>query len=99
MQDSRFDDESAPSLFSPLARRAFEELAQHLAAAGRGRPAMLPVFAMADRRRAVHLAALAEHPDWPVIPMASIVEQVATRHPEFGFLGQLGAAVHVLARR
>ena len=27
------------------------------------------------------------------------LEQVATRHPQFGFLGQLGAAVHVLARR
>ena len=27
------------------------------------------------------------------------LEEVASRHPEFGFLGQLGAAVHVLARR
>jgi S-adenosylmethionine-dependent methyltransferase len=27
------------------------------------------------------------------------LEQAASRHPEFGFLGQLGAAVHVLARR
>ncbi len=27
------------------------------------------------------------------------LEQVASRHPQFGFLGQLGAAVHVLARR
>ena len=26
------------------------------------------------------------------------LEQAASRHPEFGFLGQLGAAVHVLAR-
>jgi S-adenosylmethionine-dependent methyltransferase len=27
------------------------------------------------------------------------LEEAASRHPEFGFLGQLGAAVHVLARR
>jgi S-adenosylmethionine-dependent methyltransferase len=27
------------------------------------------------------------------------LEQAATRHPDFGFLGQLGAAAHVLARR
>jgi SAM-dependent methyltransferase len=27
------------------------------------------------------------------------LEQAASRHPDFGFLGQLGAAVHVLARR
>jgi S-adenosylmethionine-dependent methyltransferase len=27
------------------------------------------------------------------------LEQAATDHPDFGFLGQLGAAVHVLARR
>jgi chemotaxis protein MotA len=27
------------------------------------------------------------------------LEDAASRHPEFGFLGQLGTAVHVLARR
>ena len=27
------------------------------------------------------------------------LEEAATGHPDFGFLGQLGAAVHVLARR
>jgi len=27
------------------------------------------------------------------------LEQAATGHPDFAFLGQLGAAVHVLARR
>jgi hypothetical protein len=27
------------------------------------------------------------------------LEHAASRHPDFGFLGQLGAAVHLLARR
>ena len=86
-----------PVIPTPLARRAFEELAQHLAAAGRGRPAMLPVFAMADRRRAVHLAALGQHPDWPVIPMASIVEQVANRRQPLGSFAPAHPAAQAVA--
>ena len=27
------------------------------------------------------------------------LEQAASRHPDYAFLGQLGAALHVLARR
>jgi cellulose biosynthesis protein BcsQ len=83
-----------PVVPSPLSRRALDEIARHLEQAGRGRPAMLPVFAMADRRRTAHLAALAEHPDWPVIPMASVVEQIAIRRRPLGAF----APAHLAAR-
>ncbi len=86
-----------PVIPSPLSRRAFEDLAAHLAAAGKRRPAMLPVFAMADRRRAVHLHALAADPGWPVIPMASIVEQVATRRRPLGAFAPASPAARAVA--
>jgi hypothetical protein len=34
----------------------------------------MPVHSMVDRRRKLHAEALAAHPDWPVIPMASVIE-------------------------
>ncbi|MET0362818.1 MAG: ParA family protein [Sphingobium sp.] len=39
-------------------------------------PPMLPVFSMVDRRRKTHNSALSAHPEWPVIPMASEIEQM-----------------------
>ncbi|GGB26284.1 cobyrinic acid a,c-diamide synthase [Sphingomonas metalli] len=67
-----------PVIPSPLARRAFETVAAHVGTRKDG-PALLPVFSMVDRRRALHRGALAEHPGWPVIPMASTMEAM-TEH-------------------
>jgi chromosome partitioning protein len=39
---------------------------------------------MVDGRRSLHRAAREDHPDWPVIPMASAVEQCAVRHLAVG---------------
>jgi hypothetical protein len=39
---------------------------------------------MVDRRRKLHAEALARHPDWPVIPMASVVETMAARRAPVG---------------
>ena len=39
---------------------------------------------MVDRRRRLHRAALEEMPDWPVIPMASRIEQMAERRAPVG---------------
>jgi len=73
-----------PVVPSPLARRAFHDVADHLREAhGRVAP-MLPVFNMVDRRRKLHLAALADHPDWPVIPSASIFETMTANTPLSG---------------
>lgn len=67
-----------PVIPSPLSRRALDEV---LAFLGRNRVKhgpVLPVFNMVDRRRALHRAALVEHPDWPIVPSASAIETMSS---------------------
>lgn len=70
-----------PIIPSPLSERAFAEMVAHVRRSfgKKEKVALLPVFSMVDLRRARHREALASHPDWPVIPMASAVEQMAER--------------------
>ena len=76
-----------PVIPSPLSQRAFEEMSGHL-----GKTRVLPVHAMVDRRRKLHAEAVAAHPDWPVIPMASVVEQMSSRRAAVGqFAGRTAA--------
>ena len=63
-----------PVVPSALSERAWAEVDRHLG----GRTPTMPVHVMVDRRRALHADALARHPDWPIIPMASVVESAAT---------------------
>ncbi|WP_204260674.1 ParA family protein, partial [Stenotrophomonas maltophilia] len=42
------------------------------------------VHSMVDRRRKLHAEAVAAHPDWPVIPMASIVEAMSVHRAAVG---------------
>lgn len=73
-----------PVIPSPLSRRALDDVVAHLARHhGRHAP-LLPVFTMVDRRRVLHRAAMAEHPDWPVVPMASAIEAMAERRLPVG---------------
>jgi cellulose biosynthesis protein BcsQ len=87
-----------PVIPAPLARRALDEVVAHLAREhGRHAP-ILPVFNMVDRRRALHLKALDEHPDWPVIPMASAIEAMTMRRQPLGaFAGTSPAAKSIAA--
>lgn len=81
-----------PVIPSPLARRAFDEVVKHLREEhGRSAP-ILPVFNMVDRRRSLHVAATAELPDWPIVPMASAFEALTANRPLAGqFPGGTGA--------
>jgi len=69
-----------PVIPSPLSARALEGVRERL---GNKAP-LMPVHAMVDRRRKLHAEALAAEPDWPVVPMASIVEQMAARRAPVG---------------
>ena len=69
-----------PVIPSPLSERAYAEVVKHLG----GKSEVLPVHSMVDRRRKLHAEALARHPDWPVIPMASVVESMAVRRAPVG---------------
>jgi chromosome partitioning protein len=66
-----------PVIPSPLSQRALDEVRAHLDRRRIRHGAILPVFNMVDRRRALHRDALAAEPDWPVVPMASAFEAVS----------------------
>ena len=81
-----------PVIPSPLSTRAFEEVSAHLDRRG-GKVPLMPVHSMVDRRRKLHVEALERHPDWPVIPMASLVEAMAVRRmPLGGYAGRSAGA-------
>lgn len=68
-----------PMLPSPLSERAFDQLREHLARHHKNSaPAVLPVFTMVDRRKALHRTTVASHPERLCIPYAASVEAMAT---------------------
>ncbi|VXC60695.1 Chromosome partitioning protein ParA [Sphingomonas sp. T1] len=69
-----------PVIPSPLSQRAYEEVIRHLG----GKVPVLPVHAMVDRRRRLHADALAANPDWPVIPMSSVIEAMTVQRAAVG---------------
>lgn len=69
-----------PVIPSPLSERAFSEVVKHLGSKAQ----VLPVHAMVDKRRKLHAEALARNPDWPVIPMASVIESMTVRRAPVG---------------
>ncbi len=84
-----------PVIPSPLSRRALDDVVAYLDREHGGHAPILPVFSMVDRRRLLHKAALLADPKWPVIPMASAVEQMAVRRQpvgEFAAKSPAGAA-------
>jgi chromosome partitioning protein len=85
-----------PVIPSPLSARAFDEVTRHLDGK-RGKVPLLPVHAMVDRRRKLHAEALAKHPDWPVIPMASTVESMAAHRAPVGSFAPKNAAQRAFA--
>ena len=80
-----------PVIPAPLAVRGLERVRTYVAQK-RGRHApILPVFSMVDRRRTLHKAALSDHPDWPIVPMSSAVEQITSRRLPVGGIAPASA--------
>lgn len=73
-----------PVIPAPLAKRALDAVAEHVSGRKAFEAPLLPVFSMVDRRRAAHREALAAEPDWPVIPMASMLEAMSHRRAPLG---------------
>lgn len=65
-----------PLTASPLARRGLQDVLEELQQSHPGHAPVLPVFAMYDARRKLHSLAHAAEPDWPIVPMASVVEKM-----------------------
>ncbi len=68
-----------PVIPSMLSRRALNDVVEHIRTQKGHNVPLLPIFSMVDRRRALHQAGLAVEPEWPCLPMASAVEQMAER--------------------
>lgn len=83
-----------PVIPSPLSERAFAEVMKHLGA----KASVMPVHSMVDRRRKLHAAALEAHPDWPVIPMASVIESMSTRREAVGLFAGKSASSKAFAQ-
>ena len=73
-----------PVIPAALSRRALDVIADHVTGKKGPKVHLAPVFSMVDRRRALHKAALVEHPDWPVVPMSSAAEQMSSRREPIG---------------
>ena len=86
-----------PVIPSPLSQRALGEVARYLMQRGGGHAPMLPVYSMVDRRRGLHRAALESQPDWPVVPMASAIEQMTVKRKPLGAFAPGSAAAGAFA--
>lgn len=86
-----------PVIPSPLATRAYEEVRAYFDRHGGKHLRIMPVHSMVDRRRKLHADTLAAAPDWPVVPMASVVESMAVRRAPVGSFAPRTAAARALA--
>ena len=77
-----------PVIPSPLAQRALDAVAAHLGSDA----TLFPVHTMVDRRRRLHADALARHPAWPAVPMASAIEAMAAHRAPVGTFAPRTAA-------
>jgi len=64
-----------PLVPTPLSERALAMVREHIERYQGRRPNLLPVISMVDRRKTLHRDFVADHPEWPVIPLASLVER------------------------
>jgi len=83
---------------SPLSTRAFDLVTREIKAHAPDHPPILPVLSMVDGRRNLHRQALDDHSDWPVIPLASAVEQCAVRQMPLGEFAASSPAAKGFAR-
>ncbi len=83
---------------SPLSARAFEVVVEEVRGTGKGHPPILPVLAMLDMRRGLHKQAREANPTWPVIPLASAVEQCAVERKPVGAFAPRSPAARAIAQ-
>ncbi|MHC9418320.1 ParA family protein [Sphingomonas citri] len=80
-----------PSAFS---QRAYATIERQFG----GQVAILPVHNMVDRRRALHVAAVGQHADWPAIPAASAIEAATAKRLPVGAAAPNNIAAKALAQ-
>lgn len=83
---------------SPLSARAFDVVVEEVRGSGKGHPPILPILSMLDLRRTLHREARAANPAWPVIPLASAVEQCAVERKPVGAFAPRSPAARAIAQ-
>lgn len=84
---------------SPLASRALTTIREELVRNHHRHPPILPVLSMYDSRRRLHREVKAGMAtNWPVVPMASAVEQTAVRRMPIGAFANWSDAARCLQR-
>lgn len=83
---------------SPLSSRAFEQVVEEVRGAGKGHPPILPVMSMVDMRRSLHKEAREANPKWPVVPLASAIEQCAVERKPVGAFAPRSPAARAFAQ-
>lgn len=83
---------------SPLSARALDVVVDAVRGSGKRHPPILPVYSMIDRRRSLHREALETHPEWPVVPLASAVEQCAVERKPVGAFALRSPAMRAFAQ-
>ncbi len=81
-----------PMLPSPLSLRTFAQLQDHLTAHHEGKPTLLPVYTMVDRRKKLHADVVAKNPDIIVIPYSSVIERMAVDRAPIATMGGAASA-------
>lgn len=69
---------------SPLSARAFDQVVDEVRGSGKSHPPILPVLSMVDMRRTLHREAREANPKWPIVPLASAIEQCAVERKPVG---------------
>ncbi len=83
---------------SPLSHRALEQVVAEVKGSGRKHPPILPVLSMIDMRRNLHKEAREAHPKWPVVPLASAIEQCAVERKPVGEFAPFSPAAKAFAQ-
>lgn len=83
---------------SPLSARAFDVVVEEVRGSGKGHPPILPVLSMIDLRRSLHREAREANPNWPVIPLASAVEQCAVERRPVGAFAPRSPAARAISQ-
>lgn len=83
---------------SPLSARALDHVVEEIRRHTKRPPPILPIYSMIDRRRSLHLDALAANPTWPAIPMVSSLEQCAVQRRPIGSFAPRTPAALALTR-
>ncbi len=83
---------------SPLSARAFELVVEEVRGSGKKHPPILPVLSMIDMRRNLHREAREANPRWPVVPLASAIEQCAVERRPVGAFAPRSPAARAFAQ-